>query len=172
MVDERDRLLLFYSRDFVAPGVEYYVTVGGGIEPGESPAEAAGRELFEETGLRVAPADLGPMVARAEGRWSDGPDVVVHSEDHYFFYRAPHFDAVRDGLEPVELEEFTESRWLTVAEVEAVDPIVFPARVATLLKGLIAGATPQAPVRLQWSAWCWDTERDWTATERPTILER
>jgi 8-oxo-dGTP pyrophosphatase MutT (NUDIX family) len=31
---------------------------GGGIDPGESPREAATRELWEEAGQRVAPADL------------------------------------------------------------------------------------------------------------------
>ncbi|MTE19138.1 NUDIX domain-containing protein [Streptomyces sp. TRM43335] len=31
---------------------------GGGIEPGETPREAAARELWEESGLRVAPERL------------------------------------------------------------------------------------------------------------------
>jgi 8-oxo-dGTP pyrophosphatase MutT (NUDIX family) len=31
---------------------------GGGIDPGESPREAASRELWEEAGQRVVPADL------------------------------------------------------------------------------------------------------------------
>ncbi len=34
-----------------------YMMPGGGIEPGESPAEAAGRELFEETGLTATQSD-------------------------------------------------------------------------------------------------------------------
>jgi len=37
----------------------YWHGVAGGIEDGESPAEAAARELAEETGLEVVPADLG-----------------------------------------------------------------------------------------------------------------
>lgn len=38
----------------------YYTFPGGGVEPGESPAEAAAREAWEELGLRVA---IGPCVA-------------------------------------------------------------------------------------------------------------
>jgi 8-oxo-dGTP pyrophosphatase MutT (NUDIX family) len=36
----------------------YWHGVAGGIEEGESPAEAAERELAEETGLELAPVDL------------------------------------------------------------------------------------------------------------------
>ncbi|MEO8107456.1 MAG: NUDIX domain-containing protein [Actinomycetes bacterium] len=46
--DEDSRLLLVYQRDRNQWG-----TVGGAIEPGESPAEAAVREASEETGLEV-----------------------------------------------------------------------------------------------------------------------
>ncbi|GAB3659021.1 NUDIX hydrolase [Glycomyces tarimensis] len=170
LVDEDGRLLLFYSNGFVAPGVEYYVTVGGGVEDGETLAEAAAREAFEETGLRLDPAELGPVVAHAEGLWSDGPELVTHNDESYFYRRVPHFEPVRDRLEAIEREELNESRWLTVDEVEAADDRIFPAHVAELLKGLNAGVHPQAPVELAWGAWCWDAKWGWTATERPGIL--
>ncbi|MEU5154583.1 NUDIX domain-containing protein [Glycomyces sp. NPDC021274] len=172
LVDEDDRVLLFYSRDYMGPGVEYYVTPGGGLEPGETLAEGAAREVFEETGLRIDPGVLGPVVAETEGDWSDSPELVIHSRDSYFFLRVPHFAPVRDGLEDVERAEFTAARWLAPAELAAADPLVFPARLADLLKGLLAGATPVAPVQIPWGAWTWDPDRGWTATERAPILDR
>lgn len=172
LADEDDRVLLFYSRDYMAPGVEYYVTPGGGLDAGETLTEGAAREVFEETGLRVDPASLGPVVAEAAGAWSDSPDLVIHSEDAYFFLRVPHFKPVRDRLEAIEQAEFTESRWLTPGEIAAADALVFPARIADLLKGLLTGTAPVAPVRLPWGAWTWDDHRGWTATERAPILER
>lgn len=39
-------------------GVGRIVTLGGHVEPGESPAQAAVREVFEESGVTVAEADL------------------------------------------------------------------------------------------------------------------
>jgi 8-oxo-dGTP pyrophosphatase MutT (NUDIX family) len=172
LVDEEDRLLLFYSRDYMGPGVEYFVTPGGGLDAGETLAEGAAREVFEETGLRIDPGALGPVVAETEGDWSDSPDLVVHSRDSFFFLRVAHFDPVRDRLEAVEREEFTAARWLTPAEVAEADGLIFPARVAALLKGLLDGAVPVAPVQVPWGAWTWDADSGWTATERAPILDR
>lgn len=172
LVDEADRVLLFYSRDYMGPGVEYYVTPGGGLDEGETLEAGAAREVFEETGLRIDPGGLGPVVAESEGDWSDSPELVIHSRDSFFFLRVPHFEPVRDRLEAVEQAEFTAARWLTLDEVAAADALVFPARIAGLLKGLLAGAVPVAPVQVPWGAWRWDADRDWTVTERATILDR
>lgn len=54
------RVLLFLEEFPDLPGRAKWITPGGGAEPGETPHEAAVRELHEETGLSVA--DLGPIV--------------------------------------------------------------------------------------------------------------
>jgi 8-oxo-dGTP pyrophosphatase MutT (NUDIX family) len=172
LVDDEDRVLLFHSLDYMGPGVEYYVTPGGGLVPGETLEEGAVREVFEETGLRIAAAALGPVVAETAGVWSDGPECAIASEDAYFLLRVPHFDPIRDRLEEVERQEFTAARWLGPAELAAADHLIFPAPIAVLLKGLAAGAEPGPPVRLPWGAWTWDADRDWTPTERAAILDR
>lgn len=48
--DEADRVLLVEHGD-----TGRWVAPGGGIEPGETPADAAVREMEEETGLRTRP---------------------------------------------------------------------------------------------------------------------
>lgn len=48
VLDEQDRLLLVRNADTLE-----WQTVGGAVDPGESPADAAVREAREETGLEV-----------------------------------------------------------------------------------------------------------------------
>jgi len=48
IVDDRDRVLLIHRRD-----VDVWEMPGGGVEPGESPWDAAAREVREEVGLDV-----------------------------------------------------------------------------------------------------------------------
>jgi 8-oxo-dGTP pyrophosphatase MutT (NUDIX family) len=59
LFDQQDRLLLLFDPDPDRGG--YWYPPGGRIEDGESPEEAARRELAEEVGLDVAEVcDNGP----------------------------------------------------------------------------------------------------------------
>jgi inorganic pyrophosphatase len=49
-VIDKDKLLLFYR---LKNGEEYYAVPGGGVEPNETPEQAAVRELKEETSLDI-----------------------------------------------------------------------------------------------------------------------
>jgi 8-oxo-dGTP pyrophosphatase MutT (NUDIX family) len=60
LLDEFDRVLLFRGQDPLTPSIRYWFPAGGGIEPGESAADAAQREVWEETGL--AHVELGPHI--------------------------------------------------------------------------------------------------------------
>jgi len=72
LLDSRGWLLL-QERDDKAPvDPDKWGLVGGGVEPGESPAAAASRELAEETGI----ADLD-LVARG----SHSLPCAVHGHD-------------------------------------------------------------------------------------------
>jgi 8-oxo-dGDP phosphatase len=81
---------------------------GGGIEPGETPEEAARREVEEETGWRP----LGPLTPLVRYHPSSG---LLDQTFHCFLAG----DAEHVG-EPTSAGEAAEIRWLAPEEVEAL----------------------------------------------------
>ena len=90
----------------------YWHLVAGGIEDGEAPAEAALRELDEETALEPLRFEPLPLVL-AYSR-DDGYRMRVHP----FVVEAP------AGWEPTLNEEHVDYRWLD--EESAVELLEFP----------------------------------------------
>jgi ADP-ribose pyrophosphatase YjhB (NUDIX family) len=67
VLNDRRELLLVHSNE-----TNQWMPIGGMIEPGEEPADAAVREVLEETGVRVKPIRLvavydGPRVQYSNG---------------------------------------------------------------------------------------------------------
>jgi 8-oxo-dGTP pyrophosphatase MutT (NUDIX family) len=152
LLDGSDRVLLYRFRrtDPSATGGFGWATPGGGVEPGESLAQAAAREMFEETGLRVTAAELGRPVAVTGGAadlgWADGL-----FEDVYFSHRVTGLVIDSSGLrDGVERDTFDGFRWWTVAELAATAETIYPFGLVELLNDLIAGRFPTEPVRLPW----------------------
>lgn len=80
LVDEAERVLL-QLRDAQAPSAPgKWGLPGGGIEPGETPEEAAHRELLEETGLRIE----GALTLRWHGTLQSGPHPELYNEYYVF----------------------------------------------------------------------------------------
>jgi 8-oxo-dGTP pyrophosphatase MutT (NUDIX family) len=143
LADCADRLLLFESGGF-------WFTPGGGIEPGETIEQAATRELWEETGLLIAPEQLGPVVAETSG-YADLGFAAGMFHDMFYFQRAPEgFCVDTSGWQPVEASTMSGHRWWTVDEVEATPKIVFPFDLAPLARDLLAGRLPSQPIQLPW----------------------
>lgn len=150
VLDARDRVLLWHAR-WEAGGamVEGWFTPGGGLDPGESPAQAAARELAEETGLAVPPEALGPRVAWAEGEAVLPPGSGTFRDD-FFLLRVDALDVSTDGHQETERATLVGHRWWTVAELAETDAYVVPRGLAPFVADVLAGRVPDEPVRLPW----------------------
>ncbi|MGZ0146805.1 NUDIX domain-containing protein [Kribbella sp. WER1] len=82
---------------------------GGGVEPGERPAEAAERETYEETGLRI-------RVTGLVGVYSNPDVVVVYPDGDRVQLVGLVFRAEVVGGTAGTSAEVSESRWCTSAE--------------------------------------------------------
>jgi 8-oxo-dGTP pyrophosphatase MutT (NUDIX family) len=131
LVDDRDRLLLFRDTDPGLDDAHWWITPGGGIDPGESDRAAAVRELFEESGAVVGEDDLlGPVMTR---RVVHGyTDVLIDQEDVFFACWVPAFEVTDAGHTPEERVLMTAHRWWTRDELAATTEIVWPVDVLTL----------------------------------------
>ncbi len=127
LLDPDARLLLF-RLSFVdaQTGLPVWFPPGGGAEPGESPEEAARREIIEETGM--TDVVFGPWVWLREytGVWlgSERRGEWFHADERYQLARASGSEISRAGWTEAELADIAEHRWWNAAEI-AASPDVF-----------------------------------------------
>jgi 8-oxo-dGTP pyrophosphatase MutT (NUDIX family) len=157
LLDPADRALLVRWR---LGDRDVWGTPGGGVDPGETHADAVRRELLEETGLDLPPEAVGPVVGRRRhvfpmgagyaGRW-DG------QEEWFYLVRVDAFEP-RGTLSDVELrsESLHELRWCDIAEVrslvdeDAPRPVLTaPRALADLLARLVRDGHPGQPLELE-----------------------
>ncbi len=132
LVDGLGRVLLFR---FVAPDrPPFWCTPGGAVDPGESYAAAARRELREEVGLD---RDCGPEVARRHAQFRSIEGVEVDADERYFRVdvEALYVDAA--GHTELERRVMTRWQWFAPAELAGHAEPIFPENLADLLAATV-----------------------------------
>jgi 8-oxo-dGTP pyrophosphatase MutT (NUDIX family) len=132
LLDTQSRVLLFEGRDLAdtTDTARWWFTAGGGVEAGESLAQAAERELCEETGHSGLEL-VGPFHRRELDFLNHG--APQHQVEHFFAARTDDTCVKVDGWTELERRAVTSSRWWTADELRGASVQYYPANLADLV---------------------------------------
>jgi len=136
LIDAAERTLLLHGGDPARPEEHWWFTPGGGLAKDETPAQGAARELHEETGLKVAPEDLGEPVHHETTEFSYN-NRQYRQAQHFFLLRVPQWQVDTAGFDAEEQRSITEHRWWSTPELAASTEQIFPAGLAELVRRVL-----------------------------------
>jgi 8-oxo-dGTP pyrophosphatase MutT (NUDIX family) len=134
LLDPDGRVLLFEDSDPGLPGPPtFWITPGGGLDPGETAEQAAIRELAEETGLVLAPGlRRGPIAHRTVVHGYS--DKIVEQDETYFVVTVAAFVVDIAGHTVDEQTTFIGHQWWSRDEIRSTSARVWPTSLIDLLE--------------------------------------
>ena len=139
VLDPIGRVLLFRFAPGEAPA--FWATPGGAVDPEETFAQAARRELREETGHDL---DCGAEVAQRRVEFTTIEGVDVWSDERYFLVRVTDCAISVAGHTALERSVMTQHRWWTCDDLRATDETVFPEDIVDMIENLLIAAKDRA----------------------------
>ena len=139
LIDDDGRVLVLRGHDADQPERSWWFTVGGGIDAGESPVQAALREMREEAGIVLDAGDLvGPVLTRT-GIFEFFVETCRQYEVFYLARTPSTVRTTMDGWTAAERELLDEMAWLTAAQLREQPLEVFPPELPDVVDHLVAG---------------------------------
>ena len=133
VVTDGEAVLMFADTDPGIPGSRWWVTPGGGMDPGETELETAVRELQEETGWRARPDDLvGPVMRRVAAHGYS--DQICEQTESFYVLHTPRVALDTSGHTADEQLTLAGHAWLPLAGLAQVAEPIWPAELAALAR--------------------------------------
>lgn len=130
--DACEHVLLVLGFDPRRPDEPYWFTVGGGIDPGESPLEAVVREAAEEIGYAVDPARVaGPFRPEQVEFSFDG--TLIRQHQAFYVVQTPRFAAGFVGVDDVERDSTVTVAWVPLHGIRELAEPVFPPHLTEIV---------------------------------------
>ncbi|MEM9244418.1 MAG: NUDIX domain-containing protein [Cyanobacteria bacterium P01_F01_bin.153] len=137
--DQDDRILLLQGQS--SDGQTFWIMPGGGLQASEAFSDAAAREVFEETGLRVK---IGPCIwtRRHQFQWKGR----LHDQYERYFVGVTRVSNVNLPSNLTEPDDYIIGyRWWTLKEIAESDEEFVPRSLAQLLPPILQGNYPTKP---------------------------
>ncbi len=140
-----DRLFLISAGDPANPeGQPWWEIPGGGLDPGESSAHCAARELWEEGGF--GDVEVGPIIATQHVQFTFAGMFFDQDEVIHIARTAQQEIAPPQGLEFFEALAFRGAAWWEPEDVLASQERFLPPRLQELVRALMEGGLPTEPL--------------------------
>jgi len=145
VLNARDEVLLFHNIKDASHTSAYWVTPGGGLEPGERWEAAALRELWEET--TIAGVLLGPCLwTRRKAGLMFGEHML--SLERYYLVRVGDVAVSTANQLAHERVAYQAHRWWSLADLRVTGEVVFPVGLADLIAPVLQGVIPDSPIAI------------------------
>lgn len=151
ILNERDELFLFHHQDQQPADPanpilrRYWVTPGGGVDPGETWEQAALRELWEETGIEGV--TLGPWIWSREKIAPMFGQLMRHVE-RYYLVRVSNITIHSGNQLDYERAVYQQSRWWSLADIRQSPDIFYPEGLIDVLEPILEDTIPSTPLIL------------------------
>lgn len=131
LFDESGCILLFLTIAPDTSGIARWVTPGGGVDPGETHADAAIRELSEETGLAITDPGEPVWAYDFNVEWNNADHDTGHAE--YYVVRTARFEPSSEGWTDDERVDTLDSRWWSLDDLRSTGAPFEPAQLPGLV---------------------------------------
>jgi 8-oxo-dGTP pyrophosphatase MutT (NUDIX family) len=130
-------VLLQLGRELHRRSDRFWLTIGGGTERGETLAEAGAREMHEEAGIDVDPADLGEPIGTTVVDYALFALLPVTQHQTYFAVAVDDAEVGFAHQSLIERLTIERHEWLSADELERRPERIVDAELPRLIRAAV-----------------------------------